>query len=193
MSALGVRPDARSRYHQTKFKAEEYLKRSGLDYTIFRPSVVFGPGDGFVNLVATMVKRAPIVPLPGGGHNRLQPVSVYDVAEFFTRAVSEPRASRQTIELGGSEALEYREIVARVMQTLGKKKPAVSVPLSLMRFPVWLMDRLVPGLTPITWDQFLMLQEDNTCTMRPALDLFPLQLRDFDQGIREYLLSEPGK
>lgn len=187
MSALGVRPNARSRYHQTKYRAEEYLKGSGLEYTIFRPSVIFGPGDGFVNLVADLVRKAPIVPLPGGGHNRLQPVSVYDVAEFFTQALVTPRSSRQTLDLGGPENLEYREIVRRVMQVLGKKKPTVSVPISLMKIPVFLMDRLIPRWAPLTWDQFLMLQEDNVCDMKPALNIFPIRLRKFEEGIREYL------
>ena len=117
----------------------------------------------------------------------MQPISVYDVADFFTLALANPGSVGRTIELGGPEALEYREIVARVMQTLGLKKPTLSVPLGLMRIPVILLDTLLPSLTPITRDQFLMLQEDNICDMTPALELFPISLRKFADGIREYL------
>lgn len=185
MSALGARPNARSRYHRTKYRAEEFLK--DLEFTILRPSVIFGPGDGFVNLVADWVRKSPVVPLPGGGRNRLHPVSVYDVAEIFVRALTDARSVGKVFELGGPEILEYREIVGKVMRALGKSRRMVSIPLALMKVPVIVMDSLLPALAPITRDQLLMLEEDNVCDMRPTLKTFPISLRKFGEGIREYL------
>ena len=65
MSALGTRPNAASRYHQTKWAAEELVRRSGLDFTIFRPSLIYGPQDQFMNLFARIIRLSPVVPIMG--------------------------------------------------------------------------------------------------------------------------------
>ncbi len=90
MSALGTRPAARARYHATKWAAEEAVRASGLPWTIFRPSIIYGPGDGFVTMLARIVRRLPIVPVFGSGGSRLQPVSLRVVAEGFARALDQP-------------------------------------------------------------------------------------------------------
>src|SRR5258706_6354744 len=82
MSALGTRANAVSRYHQTKWAAEEIVRGSGLDWTIFRPSIIYGPGDNFVNLFANLSRFSPVVPLVGGGRSKFQPVSVENVAAW---------------------------------------------------------------------------------------------------------------
>jgi len=87
MSALGARAGARSRYHQTKWRAEEAVRASGLQWTIFRPSIIYGRGDGFVTPLAKVVRRAPVVPVIGTGDTRLQPVPVEHVAEAFAQAL----------------------------------------------------------------------------------------------------------
>src|SRR5260370_14912176 len=85
MSALGTRPGARARYHQTKWRAEEAVRESGTAWTIFRPSVVFGRGDELISTLAGMIRRLPVVPVLGDGQYRLQPVAVEHVAAGFTR------------------------------------------------------------------------------------------------------------
>ncbi len=90
MSALGTRRDAASRYHQSKYLAEEWLRASGLDWTIFRPSIIFGPGDAFVNQLSRLVQSLPAVPVIGSGTYRLQPVAVADVARCFVMALEMP-------------------------------------------------------------------------------------------------------
>src|SRR5262249_35079029 len=87
MSALGTRPGARSAYHQSKWRAEEAVRQSATQWTIFRPSVIFGRGDEFVSVLAGMVRRLPLVPVLGDGMYRLQPVAVEHVAEGFARAL----------------------------------------------------------------------------------------------------------
>src|SRR2546430_3019752 len=100
MSALGAREGARSRYHQTKWAAEEAVHACSLPWTIVRPSVIYGRGDGFVSLLVWVVRRLPVVPLIGGG--RLQPVPVEQVAQGVARALARPSAGEQTHQGGGA-------------------------------------------------------------------------------------------
>ncbi|MGH2395080.1 MAG: complex I NDUFA9 subunit family protein, partial [Candidatus Limnocylindria bacterium] len=105
MSALGTRPNARSRYHRTKWAAEEAVRASGLRWTIFRPSIIYGRGDQFVTMLAYFVGRYPVMPVIGSGRQRLQPVPVEHVAEGFARGVVTGDAEKQTYEVGGPDTV----------------------------------------------------------------------------------------
>ncbi|MGH7317360.1 MAG: NAD(P)H-binding protein, partial [Candidatus Rokuibacteriota bacterium] len=94
MSALGARPGARARYHRTKWEAEEAVRASDLDWTIFRPSIIFGRGDAFMSVLGRAVKRLPVMPVLGDGRYRLQPIPVEQVAEGFARALRAPASVR---------------------------------------------------------------------------------------------------
>jgi len=83
MSALGTRPAAASAYHQTKWRAEELVRASGLEWTVFRPSLIFGPRDAFINMLAAQLRLAPVMPVIGSGSYRLQPIHADDVARCF--------------------------------------------------------------------------------------------------------------
>lgn len=186
MSALGVRPGARARYHQTKWRGEEAVRGSGLGWTIFRPSVIFGPGDGFVSLLARLVRFFPVVPVVGDGRNRLQPVAVEHVAEGFARALEAPAAVGQTYEVGGPRAYTFDELLDLVGLALGRRRvPKLHHPLGLMAPLVRLLEP-IPAF-PLTSDQLLMLQEDNTCDPGPFYRAFGLEPLDFLDGIRRYL------
>src|ERR1051325_2607377 len=91
MSALGTRPNSVSRYHQTKWEAEEIVRGSGLDFTIFRPSLIFGPRDMFVNTFAKIIRFSPIVPILGRQDARFQPVAIDTVASAFVKALAEEK------------------------------------------------------------------------------------------------------
>ena len=95
MSALGTRPNAASRYHQSEWAAEELVRHSGLQFTIFKPSLIYGPGDQFVNLFAKIIRRSPVVPLMACPRARFQPISVDAVAAAFTKSLAEPRSIGQ--------------------------------------------------------------------------------------------------
>jgi uncharacterized protein YbjT (DUF2867 family) len=186
MSALGTGPQARSRYHLTKWAAEEAVRASGLAWTIFRPSVVFGPGDGFVSLIANLVRWFPIVPVIGDGRNRFQPVAVADVAEGFARALERPATVGQTFEVGGPRAYTFDEIVDEVGTALGRRRvPKVHHPVALMAPVVRLLEG-VP-LFPLTSDQLLMMGEGNTCDPEPFARTFDITPAPFAAGIRAYL------
>lgn len=186
MSALGTRPGARSRYHQTKWAAEEAARASGLAWTIFRPSIVYGRGDAFVSMLAGMVTRLPVVPIVGSGRQRLQPVPVEQVAEGFVRALALPATVKQTYGVAGPDAVSMNELLDLIGGALGRRRVLkFHTPMGLVRAATRLLHPL-PSF-PLTPDQLLMLEEDNTCDPAPfyaALGLPPMPLA---AGLRQML------
>lgn len=186
MSALGTRPGARSRYHQTKWEAEETVRGSRLEWTIFRPSVIYGPGDGFVSMLARMIKWLPVVPVIGDGRYRLQPVPVEQVAEGFARALEHPESRKQTYEVGGPRPYAFTEILDLIGAALGRASVRkLHHPLGLMR----VLTRLLQPLSffPLTLDQLTMLQEDNVCDPAPFFRAFNLTPVEFPAGLQRML------
>lgn len=185
MSALGTRADALSRYHQTKWEAEEAVRAQPLAWTIFRPSVIYGPGDGLVSLLTRLV-RLPVVPVLGNGRQRLQPVPVAHVAEGFARALDREATVKQTYDVGGPDVVPMLELLDRIGAALGRRNPPkVHIPLGLMRPLAQAFHRL-PGF-PVTPDQLLMLEEDNTCDPRPFYVAFDLAPTPLSQGLASLL------
>lgn len=191
MSALGTRPYAVARYHRSKWEAEEAVRRSGLAYTIFRPSIIYGPQDQFVNLFARLSRFSPLVPVMGSGKGKLQPVPVETVASAFVKSLTEPRATGQTYDVCGPEVFTFDELLDVILAVAGRKRIKVHVPLPLARClagflefvcPRWL--RLAP---PLNRDQLLMLQEDSVGDPRPANELLGLSPTRFREGIAAYL------
>lgn len=185
MSALGTRPAAVSRYHQTKHQAEELVRSSGLDTTIFRPSLIFGPGDAFVTMLAGQVRISPLIPVIGSGRYRLQPVHVADVARCFAMALDMPATIGHCYELCGSDRFSYNELIDKVAEALGCAKPLKApVPLGLMKCVVPVMQSL-PQF-PITMDQLHMLLEESICD-GCWKKTFNFEPRSFFEGICEYV------
>ena len=187
MSANGSRPDAVTAYHKTKWAAEQLVHGSGLDWTIFKPSLIFGPEDMFVNMLAGLIRKLPAVPVMGDGKYRLQPVSVKDVAAGFVAALDRPKSIGQTYLCGGPEAYSYDQILDLIGAALGKKTPLCKLhhPLLLMK-PVVAAMQSIPQF-PMTRDQLQMLLEENICDPTEWANTFELQLQSFPDGIAEYL------
>jgi NADH dehydrogenase len=185
MSALGTRPNAVSRYHRTKFQAEEFVRLSGLDFTILRPSLIYGPKDAFVNMLAGQLRLTPIMPVIGNGAYRLQPIHVSDVARCFAIALEMPETRGQCYGLCGNDRLTYVELLDAIALSMGRTaliKP--HVPLGLMKLVVPIMQH-IPQF-PITMDQLQMLIEENICD-GSWKKVFGFEPRDFQAGLREYL------
>jgi NADH dehydrogenase len=191
MSALGTRPNAVSRYHQTKWSGEEEVRGSSLPYTIFRPSIIYGPEDHFVNLYARIIRFSPIVPLLGRGNARLQPVAVECVARAFVAALEEPAADRMTLDLCGPERFTLAEIVDQILTVLGKRRLKVRIPKGIAWAQAtvleWLWRGILGTAPPLNRDQLLMLEEDNVGDPSQAYNLFRLEQRPFQAGIAQYL------
>ena len=186
MSALGARAGARSRYHQSKWAAEEAVRTSPIPWTIFRPSIIYGRSDQFVNMLAAMVRRYPVVPVIGSGQQRLQPVPVEHVAEAFARAIALETTVKQTYAAGGPEAVTMVELLDRIGAALDRGRVRKAhVPMRLVRPLTRLLHRL-PGF-PLTPDQLLMLEEDNICDARPFYSAFGLSPAPLAIGLRAML------
>lgn len=185
MSALGARPNAVSKYHKTKFQAEELVRTSSLSWTIMRPSLIFGPKDAFVNMLARQMRLAPVMPVIGNGRYRLQPIHADDVARCFARALEMPETSGQCYELCGNNRMSYVELLDAVAAALDKSAPfKPQAPLGLMKLVIPVMQHL-PQF-PITMDQLQMLIEENICDGRWK-EAFQVEPIDFKAGIAEYL------
>lgn len=184
MSALGTRPNAVSHYHQSKWRAEEAVTDSRLRFTIFRPSVIFGKGDGFTTSVVHLVRRAPVVPIIGTGTARFQPISVEDVAGCFVASLDDDDTVGQTYELCGPEILTFPAYVDLVMSALGIRKRTARIPAALMKALVGVSEQFIPNL-PITSDQLVMSQEDGLCSDNAAISHFRRRLRKLSDAITD--------
>jgi uncharacterized protein YbjT (DUF2867 family) len=182
MSALGAGDRPGFDYMQAKWRAEEAVKAAGFDFTIFRPSVIFGPGDGFINALAGVVRGFPVIPVVGNGRTRFQPVAVRDVADAFAAVLADPSTAGKTFELGGPETLTYEQMLDLIAEKLGKKKPKVHIPVGLMKTVVTVSSPLPKKIRPpVTTEQLKMLELDNTTDQSATEKLIgrpPQSLRD---------------
>ncbi|OLD76859.1 MAG: hypothetical protein AUG87_06890 [Candidatus Rokubacteria bacterium 13_1_20CM_4_70_14] len=184
MSALGARDGARSRYHQTKWAAEEAVRACALPWTIFRPSVIYGRGDGLVSPLVRLVRRLPVVPLVGSG--RLQPVPVEQVAQAVARALGLPAAVKQTYEVGGPDVVTLGELVDLIGTALGRRRILkLHVPDAVARVATRTLQAL--PYFPLTPDQLLMLDEDNVCDPASLPAAFGLEPLPLATGLRRLL------
>lgn len=185
MSALGVLRDPDFPYHDTKYRAEQYVKASGLDWTIFRPSIIFGPGDQFFSTLAGLAKLpAPFV-LPDGGVAKFQPVWRDDVVDAFIAALDDPAAIGKTYELGGPEILSYKEMVTALMDVIGRHRPMLPLPAALLEPAAWAFDKLLPK-PPVTPEQLKMLRLDNSSKESATATLIGRPPKSLRQGL-DYL------
>ena len=169
LGAMGVADDPNLHYASSKARAEAAVRDSGLDWTILKPSLQFGPGDGFFNIVARLIRISPgIVPVPGDGKSQFQPIYVGDVATVVVHSLADPSTIGATFELGGPRYWSYREITAEVLRALGKHRAIVPMPIPLIRLVAGAAE-LVHLPFPVATDQLRQLRLDNV----GPLDLIP--------------------
>jgi NADH dehydrogenase len=159
MSALGA-PEGRgvTAYFRTKWEAEEAVRASGLSATVFRPSLVFGRDSELFGPLARVVRWSPVVPLPGGGRQRFQPVWVGDVAECFLQAARMERSPEPVYEAAGPEVLDLRDVVGALADAMGRRRPAiVPLPMAPLKGLASVGEKVLPS-APVTADQLRMLE-----------------------------------
>ncbi len=184
MSANGTRPNAASPYHQTKWQAEEAVRASGLDWTIFRPSVIFGVGGEFVTMLADLMRKLPVIPVFGDGAYRMSPVAVENVAEGFVAALKLSETIGQTYHCGGPTSYRYLELLDLFGKALGKERVRkIHQPVGLIKPIVSLLES-IPAF-PITSSQLTMLLEGNECDPRPWSETFDIKLVSFEDGLKK--------
>jgi NADH dehydrogenase len=163
MSALKASTDGPSHYLRSKGEAERIVRTesAGLDWTIFQPSVIFGPGDSFLNRFADLLGKMPLIFPLARPDARFQPVHVDDVTEAMLRCLHGGAASRRTYELGGPERYSLREIVEFVARVTGRRHWVIGLPDVFARMQAAAMD-FVPG-RPFSTDNYRSLGVDNVC------------------------------
>lgn len=163
ISALNAgHPEAASHYLRSKGEAEAVVRDAGLAWTILRPSVIFGPGDSFLNRFAGLLRLVPgVLPL-AMPEARFAPVHVDDVAAAIATVIARPDTAGQVYELCGPAVYTLRELVALTAGTLGLRRAIIGLPTALSRLQAAVMD-FVPG-KPFSTDNFRSLQLPSVCS-----------------------------
>jgi NADH dehydrogenase len=197
MSANGVRPDGTA-YQQTKYRAEEALKATDLQWTIFRPSVIFGDPRGRMEFCTQLRRDIIDSPLPAplfydgllpthAGAFELSPVAVEDVAEAFVSALERPETIGETLQLCGPDRLTWRHILKTIGSAVGKSKIMLPAPAFVVKTVAAVLDK--QAWFPITRDQIEMLLEGNVCDTPGAFALLDIVPKRFDVDALTYLRS----
>ena len=200
MSALGSRVDAASTYHRTKWAAEECVRQSALDWTLFRPSLIHGPDGEFMRLMKHFVCGLvpPVIPYFGSGRARLQPVYVKDVAHCLVEALFREETVGKIYPLGGPETLSWVDLYNACRALIpGARhwKPLVSQPVPVAKavallsaLPLALTELVAPSVGMFRFDrgQVAMSQEDSVCDHTVAERAFGIQMRSFETELSAY-------
>jgi uncharacterized protein YbjT (DUF2867 family) len=181
MSALGANSNGPSMYQRSKGDGEAAVKASGLDWTIFRPSVIFGAQDQFINLFAKLTKLFPVMPLANYGA-QFQPVSVDDVATAFVSALKMPMTIHQTYDLVGPKVYTMKEIVELAKRKVGASCAIIPVP-AFVGYLQALAFEFLPGPTLMSRDNIASMQQPNILPLKgvDALkDVFKVSRRSLE-------------
>lgn len=160
VSAIGASETSPSRYGRAKAAGEKAVLAALPSATIMRPSLVFGPEDQFTNRFAALARTSPALPLIGGGHTKVQPVYVDDVATAIADAVDGRAKPGAVYELGGPEVLTMREIMQMILAITDRDRMLVSLPFALAKFKALFL-QFAPGALKLTPDQVELLRSDN--------------------------------
>jgi uncharacterized protein YbjT (DUF2867 family) len=159
VSGLGADPRSPSPYIRSRGRGELAVQQAFPNATIVRPSAIFGPGDAIFGTLASLARLLPVLPLIGGGHTRLQPVYVEDVAEAVVRILADPCTVGRTYELGGPEVFTLRDLVRFTLRVIGKRRLLMPLPFALAEIQARLFE-LMPS-PPLTTGQVDLLKTDS--------------------------------
>lgn len=181
LSGAGTREGQTRPWFIAKLMAEMAIRESGIPYTIFRPSWVYGPEDRSLNKFATFARLLPFVPVIGSGKTRVQPLFVEDLAKAVAASLRTEAAVNQTYDIGGPEELTMDEIIRTMLRVMGRRRPLLHSPAGLVKLAAWPLQFLpAPPLSPAAVD-FVLMEEpvDNT----PALRDLGIKLTPLAEGL----------
>jgi len=191
VSALGVGPQAPSNYLRSKTAGEQVLRSADLDLTVLRPSVIFGAGDRFLNLFASLQAMAPVVPL-AGATSRYQPVWVEDVASALVRCLDRPDTIGQTIECAGPRVCTLAELVQLAGRASGHERPVLALPGFVARLQARLME-LAPGQPLMSRDNLDSMKTPNVASgTLPGLTSLGIEPASLEAIVPGYLGTRQG-
>lgn len=183
LGAMGVVDDPPLHYGSSKAKAMALVRDSGLDWTILKPSLLFGPRDGFFNLLAGLVRMSPgIVPVTGDGTARFQPLAIGDLARIVVRVVGDESTYGREYELGGPRIWTYREIMGEVLRGMGRRRLLLPMPVPLIRLVAGAAE-MVRLPFPVATDQLRQLRFDNAGAPDSVSAAFGFQPTPMEGGL----------
>ena len=181
LSVMGVADDPKLGYLWSKWRGEQAVRASSLDWVVLRPSLMFGVGDGFFNLVKTTLRywSPGIVAIPGRGDARFQPLSVDDLAIAVERSLADAERAGSVYELGGPDWVTYRQIVDEVMRVTRIRRLKLPMPIPLISALTAVTDRILPAF-PVSHDQISSLQRPNYTDLDAFEHAFGVKPRKLD-------------
>jgi uncharacterized protein YbjT (DUF2867 family) len=186
LSHLGANRSSAYPVFKAKAIAEEYIRRSGLDYTILRTAILFGPNDGFTTGMAKIMASVPFVfPIPGEGNTLIQPFWVEDIATCLTWTLEDSSTRNQIIEVGGPEYITFRQTAEAVMKMVGLRNRIVSIKPPYLRILTIFLDNLLPNI-PVSVYWLDYLAANRTCSLDTVPKVFRLMPSRFSQRL-DYL------
>jgi NADH dehydrogenase len=196
-SALGSDINSPFNYLKTKAEAEEIVKSSGIPFIIFRPSLIVGEGDGFTEKMIQLLSAGPVVPVPGSGNAKFQPVYIKDWCKCFLKAIERKISTGITYEFGGPEHLTYNEILKMIMKALDIRKQIVHIPMSATKMSLPFMgmigsiaSALGKEIPSITGELLSLLSIDNICEIDSIQSNFGFIPLSFKDALAEFLTPE---
>jgi NADH dehydrogenase len=187
MSGAGAAPDAARHWFRAKWRAEEAVRNSGITYTIFRPSWIYGPGDHSLNRFVGFARWLPFIPQIGNGRQLLAPVFVGDIGALVADALATPAAENVTLEVGGPETLTMDEIIRTALRVQGKRRPILHTPVALMKVmtaPLTLLPS--PPMSPTAIDFIVQSAQVDT---GPLHERLPHELLPLADALATYLAT----
>lgn len=190
VTALGTASNAESTYHKTKWQAEELVRSSGLPFVILQPSLIVGRlvGRRDSKLMARymhLIDEKTRVPLIGGGANRVQPVFIGDLSKAIANAIFDDKATNMTLEIGGGEVISMKELVEKLMEATGKRKPLQAVPAGLASMAAAVME-MVQTVPLVSRDQVKLSMSDNICSNNSIESVLHVQPQSLSQALATY-------
>jgi uncharacterized protein YbjT (DUF2867 family)/ligand-binding SRPBCC domain-containing protein len=190
ISGAGAAPDAKRVWFRAKWRAEEAVRRSGIAYTIIRPTWIYGPRDVALNRFLAFARTLPFVPLTNRGRQLMAPVFIDDIARLAADSLTMEAAVDQVFEVGGPETMPMHEVIRRAVAMAATPRPILPGPTLLLKLAAWPLSFLPrPPLTPSAVD---FINQPATVDVGPLLARMPRRLTPLDEGLATYLGPAPG-
>ncbi len=192
MSALGAAENSDSEYFSTKYQGESLVRNSGLKWTVFRPSLIFGDNAAFFDDLINLIKTRAFIPVIGTGETRFAPIDVFSIADAYNNSLYNEKTINKIFSLCGPDIYTFEDIIDLIMKFSPPKKLKIHTPAFIAERTLSIAEKLSPRLVqnmPITSDQIRMLRYDNICGKNTdeADKILELKKTAFKDWLKEYL------
>jgi NADH dehydrogenase len=186
LSGLGTKPDKPGSYMQGRYLSEKMLMESGLDWTIVRPSVLFGKGASFIKGLVDLIHTSPILPLVGGGTTMFQPIYVEDVVTVLIKVLEDPaRTNGKIYTIGGPEYYSFTQVFNELLKALHTNRLKVYAPTPLVAIGAAVMEAALPK-PPLTKAAMTLFSFNNTTDLNSVERDFGFKPTSFHTYLQEY-------